>query len=333
MPGLMKRALVLAKTETNEAVDAVPTAAANSLLVSNLSVRNVGEEIERDIILDNFSRLGFVVGVSYGELGFQTELRNIQTQITAAVPLRENPLYLAAGLSPTYAASSVIYQPRSDWGAVVNSATLYFYLDGLLHVFLGARANVALDGTVGQYGRLNWTLQGVFAQINAAPTGSDGVRDATIASAGAPTYQAFTVKPPPLLSASLSMHGFTTARVNQITFDMGNELVRRDDMTAANGIASILINGRSPQGTMNPEQETRATHDFWSRWINGTEGAIVWTFGTGSDGQWRRIRVNIPAGQYKQPTPGDRNGIRIYDMGYTANRVAAGDDEVQFIYM
>jgi hypothetical protein len=328
---LMRNQVVLAKKEATEGTDPTPTASADSLLVSNITVNPVGEDIPRDIITSSLSPLGTVVGIFYGEATFSTELRNIRTAITEGAPLRENPLYLMAGMSPQYAASSVIYRPKTDWGAVVNSGTLHFYRAGVLHVLTGAYANVACDATNGRFGVLNWSIKGVVAQITTPAAGTDGIRDVAVPSS--PTYQAFNVKPPPVLSAGLAIGGFSSFKVQQLTWDLQNEVVQRDNFNRANGIEAFFISKRDPAGSFNPEQELRATHDFYGLWKSATEASLSFTVGNAAVA-WDRVRFTGGACQYRTPKPGDRNGVNVFEVPFGLNRVtSAGDDEVEIAYL
>src|SRR5262245_55059742 len=131
---LTRRTLILAKTEVTQGTDSAPTAALNSLLVSNCTVQPQSELIDRDLYLATLSPLGTVTGIYWGQMTFDTELRGMGSVPVASAPLREDPLFLCCGLSARYAAGSATYMPISDFTTTVVTATLYAYLDGLLHV-------------------------------------------------------------------------------------------------------------------------------------------------------------------------------------------------------
>ena len=324
---LTRRTLILAKTETVEGTDIVPTAAANALLVSNCTITPQSEMLERDLYLQTLSQLGSVTGVYWGQMTFDTELRGIGAVPTAVAPLREDPLFLACGLSASYAAGSAVYKPISDFTSAVRSATLYAYLDGVLHVMTGSYGNMQMAGNSGQYGKYTWTMQGAVGAISVPYVGTDAIRDVAFPT---PTYQNFNLKPPPLIGTSMNVLGGTDC-VQAFAFNMNNNVVRRDCMGAASGIRGFMITGRKPGGTVNPEATTRTLQDYWGKWNDNVTGPITFVVNASTVGNW--IDWSMPASQITRMGYGDRNGIRTYELEYTANMVTnAGDDEVLIAY-
>jgi len=335
---LTRRTLILAKTEVTEGTDALPTAALNALLVSNCTVTPQSELLNRDLYLQTLSPLGTVTGVYWGEMSFDTELRGIGSVPVASAPLREDPIFLACGLSASYGAGSAVYKPFSDFASFVSSATIYAYLDGLLHVMVGVRGNMQMAGTVGQYGKFTWTLSGAVGTITypapAMPMAGEGIRDAALPS---PTYQAFSIKPPALLGAATNLIGGTEC-IQALNFNMNNTVSRRDCMGAASGIAGFMVTARAPGGTVNPEAVPRSaasgvgpsTNDYWGKWRNNIGGPITFHAGNVVGNQ---IDWSMPNSQFNRIGYGDRNGIRTFEIEYAANATtSAGDDEVQIAY-
>jgi hypothetical protein len=321
---LTRKALILAKTETTEGTDASPVAGSDALLVSNPVPSINAEEISRDIIVSHLSPLGSVPGIRSAQITFTTELRGLGagTLPTASAPLREDPLWQACGFAASYATSSAVYAPDSN-PAGVTTCTIYAYLDGILQVMKGCRGNVEIVAEAGNYGRLNWTMQGVFDALSSSTAAGD-IRDAAIP--GSPSFQAFSLKPPPVLSASLTVHGVSTLVAQAININMNNDIQQRVDMSAANGIASFVLVNRNPQGTLNPEAFTRNALDVWYKWQESAEAAVQFIAGTASG---NRVTVDAPATQFGSPTWGDRNGIRTYELPLRYNASAdAGDDEI-----
>lgn len=331
---LTRRTLIQAGLETTEGTEVVLGATTSLLALATPATRNEGEVLLRDIVRQNFSRLGHVIGIRQGGVQLQTEFRGIDAIPTAAAPLRENPLYLACGMSPTYAASSCVYRPLTDFGALVNSCTIYAYLDGLLHVYIGCRGTFSVEGSVGQYGRINWNMSGTFAVISTTPAATDGIRNAAFPS---PTYQAALVNPPPWLSCTFTINGYAGI-AQALSFDINNTISPREDFTQANGVRSYLITGRDPNGTVNPESVDRGTganpaQDFWGRWANGTKGVLAFAVGTPVATGDGKVAIDMPAIQLGQLTYGDRAGLRVFEAPYSCNATSdTVEDEVSISY-
>ncbi len=327
---LTRNKILLAKTEVTEGVDSVPTAATDSILVIEPEVSPNSDVLARQVVDASFSPFGNVVTVREQSFTFGTEMRPIGAIPTAAAPLRENPLFVACGMSPSYAASSCVYRPRTTWPAN-NSVTLYAFIDGLLHVGIGCRGNMSLAAEVGQYGRYSWTIRGTFAPLTfPTPGAGDGIRDAAFPT---PTYQAFAIDPYPVLGTALSVLGYTGCAA-AISIDLQNDIQRRVCMQNANGVASFIIAGRNPTGDVDPEAVIRATFDMWGRWANGTKGMVSFSIGTTIAAAGNgRILVEAPASQIGQMVYRDRNGILVFGIPFGLNRLAsAGDDELAITY-
>lgn len=334
---LTRRAVILADVETSEGTDvfAGTGVGAKALLISNLNVQNKGEAIDREIVKQHLSRLGSVIGIYWGEVSFSTELRGPGQAVSAAQELRENPLFYACGMSPDYTVSaSPTYKPKTDWGAVISSTTIYAYVDGLLHVIVGCHGNMSGEAAAGKFGKFNWTLQGTCAVLtdktgNAVQTG-EAIRD-TLLSSITPSFQNSGTVPPAILGASLSVHGNAALTVQQVAWDLQNQVSRREDISKANGIASYIIGDRNPRVTVNPELVTRQTLDFFGKWKTAAEGSIQFTAGTGA---YNRVVSKYPACQFIELNYGDRNGVRVLEATAQANALNkdVGDDEAQFIY-
>ena len=75
MSRLIRNTAILAKTETVYGVDAVPTGAANALLVSNLSINPLNaQNVDRNNIRPYLGGDEQLVGSRYVEMGFDVEL-------------------------------------------------------------------------------------------------------------------------------------------------------------------------------------------------------------------------------------------------------------------
>ena len=340
MPGLVKRALVLAKLEATEGTDAAPTASdtpvfSSQLIVDSPQVTVNGERVDRNLIRQTFSPLGHVIGQRSVTVTFGTELRGPGTAApTQTSPLAENPLFVMAGLSPTYTASTCTYGFKTS-NANPSSGTIYVYTDGLLYKIIGARSNVELQAQVGQIGRFNWTIQGMLGRV--LNTSGSEAGDVIVGSdlPASPTFQALTVFPPPVLGAtSVSVLGDASQVIDGFNFAANTEVTPRPDITAAGGIKSFMLTGRNPTIRFSPEMVKRfgsaPALDYWGKYLNSAVGAFNATIGSAVG---NTIKVASPNLLLANVTPGDRNGIRTLECeAVCVTQTAAGDDEFTVVF-
>jgi len=317
MPFLKKRSLLLAKVEVTEGVDPVPAPATDALLVSNPNVKPTGELLVRDFDRASLSPLPHVIGLKEVEVTFATELKGSGTaNVGGAGDIPEiDPLLQACGFAVTLTAESppasgngfIEYDPASD---NLKTITLYVYLDGILHKISGCRGSFSFNAEAGKFGTFEWTFKGLYTQ----PT------DAAIPGGAVFNNQT----PPPFLNANLALAGYA-AIVQAFTFDMANDIQRRENANSAEGVIGFVLGGRDTQGSINPEAVSEATHPFWADWKNAVQKAFSATFGSVAGA---KIDITAPKVQAREMTWGDRNTVRTYEIPMTLAQ-NAGDDEVK----
>jgi hypothetical protein len=320
-PFLENIGVVLAAQETAEGGGApVPTGTANAIMPLNFTPTVGGQPVTVNRIRQSLSAQASVLTLMNMGIEFDTELRTIGTVPTAGAPLREDPLFRAAAMLPTQnGVTDVTYNPTSDMFPTINqSAVVYAYISpggtssGLLFKLVGCRANMSANLTVGDFGKVHWTIQGALGTISNTPVGTDSIIDAALPTTI--TYQAPTFFAQPVQGITFTAGGYA-AIISSFTFDLGNQVQQRLDATAANGIRSFFIGDREVVGTINPEAVLRADHDFFARWKNGTPGAINCVLGSGVGGT---LTINMPAVQYTANALGTRNQLRTFENQFTA---------------
>lgn len=202
------------------------------------------------------------------------------------------------------------YTPISS---AFESLTLYLYRDGLLHKLTGARGNVSMQATGGQYAQFTFTFTGDYVAIT----------DAALPSA---TYE--TQKPVQVELANLTIDDFDDFAAAEFTFDQQNDVQIREDVNSENAYAGALIVGRAPTIGFNPEAVLEATHPVWARLAAGTEMAFRAKIGTTKGNVVRFVSPNV---QYTNVQYGDRNSILTYDITLNCARVS-GNDEVKIAF-
>jgi len=167
----LRNTVILAKAETTEGTDSVPTGASNALLVANCTIDPwISQNAKRDLVRGYFGGSQELVGPGYVRVAFDIELAGAGTATTAPP---WSALMLACGYAGTAGASWYEHNPVSTFGAS-SSASIYYYLDGELHKLLGARGSWEMSGMVGERPVLRFTFigkdGGVTAAANATPT-------------------------------------------------------------------------------------------------------------------------------------------------------------------
>jgi len=315
---LKKRSIVLAKVEVTEGVDPTPTPAANAILISNANVKVTGEPLKRDFDRSSLSPLPHVIGLREVEVTFQTELKGSGTaNAGGATDIPEiDPLFQACGLAVALTAETtggagdgkIEYDPASD---SLKTITLYVYKDGILHKIHACRGSLSFDAEVGKFGSISWTFKGLYVR----PI------DAVLPAGAVFNPQ----KPPVFLNASLTLGGYA-AIIQAFTFDLANDIQRRDDANSAAGVIGFVIVERDTQGSLNPEAVTEATHPFWGDWETAVEKAFTMTIGSVAGA---KIDITAPKVQAREMNWADRNSVRTYEIPLTLAQ-NAGDDEVKF---
>ncbi len=143
---LIRKTAILLKLETTYGVDPVPTGADNAQLVSNLSINPLNaQNVPRDLIRAYLGSSEELVGTSYVEMGFDVEL---QGSGALGVAPKWGAALRACGFGEVVTADErVDYTPVTD---SLESATVYWYDDGVLHKGFGGRGSVEIAAGVGE---------------------------------------------------------------------------------------------------------------------------------------------------------------------------------------
>ena len=321
MVALKQLFTILVKNEVTPGVDPTPTPGANAVLVKDLQIKPMSDLLIRNMNNPSFSQFPHVVGGKWYEASFKTELKGSGTaQAGGASDVPEiDPLLRALGFAVTLTAETIggagdgmiEYDPASTG---LESATLYAYEDGLLKKLHYCRVNsFRLNAEAGKFGEIEVSMIGLYT----TPT------DAAI-----PGGMAFNAtKPAPFINAQLAIDGYNPV-FNKLSVDMGVVVAKRLDANSAQSIKGFEITGRTVTGSVDPEQVTEATHPFYGNWETGNEMAFTGQFGSVAG---NIVVVTAPKCQYREITPGDREGIAVYEVPLTFAR-QNGDDEFKLTF-
>jgi len=304
---LTNREVILAENEVSYGVDPVPVEADNAILVENIGWSNEGLRMnERPAVRQNIGMLQMVFGGTLRSITFDVELKGSGGAVD--LPPEVGPLLRACGFGETInAATDVQYAPISTGH---ESATIYYFQDGIQHIMTGCVGNASFNLETGALGKISFTFTGHLVSV------------LDVALPSAPVYT--TNVPPPLINTPFTIGGYA-AIINALTFDMSNTVATPPDMSATDGYSQVRITQRDVQGSYDPEAVLVAVDDPFTDLSAGTTLAV--TTGVVGSAVGNRYQFDMPAAYNKDVSPGDRDGIRTYDipLGFTE---VAGDDEV-----
>lgn len=278
MPFFGDKGLLLAKLETTYGTDPVPTAAANAIAARNVSIRPNPVLVERKVLRDSISGLPHsVAGVVMG-LTFECEFRASGAAGTAP---KLGPVHRACFQSETVVAiTSVTYVPIS---AVPDSVTFYFYADGILFKFLGARGNERIVERARDHASFAFDFVGLYSAISDAAIPAGAVFDALI-------------EPPSAIALTL---GGYSPLLRSVEIDYGNTTDIETDLNALDSIKRVWIPSRRAKANLELEAVTEATHPFWANFKAGTEVALGGNTIGATAG--KKIQITAPKLQYEGP--------------------------------
>lgn len=158
-----RKTAILAKIETTQGTDATPTGADNAVLISNQSITPYNaNNIPRNIVRSYFGASGQLVGVGYVEIAFDVELAGAGAAGSAAP---WGPLLRGCGFAETLTASvRAEYNPITD---SMETVTIYYHDDGVLHKLLGARGGFSIKVGAGERPVFSFKFLGVYGGVTA----------------------------------------------------------------------------------------------------------------------------------------------------------------------
>jgi hypothetical protein len=204
---------------------------------------------------------------------------------------------------------AVMYKPLSTEG---SSYTVGVFNDGIRHRIQGARGNVSFAGSTGQPVKMSFEFTGPFKDSD----------DITLLT---PTYPSLV--PPAMLNANLSAHTDLLI-VDSFEIATGNELSVRRSANDPAGAISTKITQRSMSGSIDPEVETIANHNFILKMTNNEEGLLDLTIGSTTG---NRFRLQGPNCSYAGVSGGERGGISTYSMDLSLNETSLGDNDFRLL--
>ena len=209
--------------------------------------------------------------------------------------------------APTSAYSYVFTSKCSE----MKTATIRWYVDGVLMVATGVRADFTCDMNVNKAPELTFKCQGLYNE----PV------DLAISNLKPPTN-----KPPLVINAGLKVGSFSPIDVTALQISAGNSLKMNEDINSETGVSGFHIDMRDVKGSFDPRIELMATHNPFDKWKNGTLAEMSGQIGSVSGNAFRFI---LPAIQYKRPKISPKDG----KMKYNQEFMPTGNDDREFILL
>jgi hypothetical protein len=307
---LTKLQAVGVKQETTQGTPVVPVAGTDYLVTENVDININPELLKRDYRRATLDNLPHLIGKRWVTVKFKTELKGSGTAGTAYVPLGA-ALQACAMTETIVAVTSVTYAPTSAAASASyfgpgKSVTLEVYKHGLKHIVSGAVGTYKITAVAGHYPEIEFEFHGVYTAV-------------TDASMPTPTYIAQL--PAIWQNSTISVLG-SALIINKWEIDMANHITPRDDAASATSIKGFVITDRDPKGSVDPEGESVATHDFFGKLIGSNSAASSLVIGATAG---NIITITMPATQYNDVNYADRDGLQVFNTPIAING-STGDD-------
>lgn len=307
MTKLVHREIIAAKAEVTYNTDPVPTAAANGILVENLSWSHAGLKMaKRPAIRASSAPLQELYAGSLRQIDFEVAIKGSGTAGTAP---EFDPLLQACGFAvTTVALTSNTYAPISTPSSQA-SVTIYYYEDGSLVKITGARGKMSIDLKSGDIGKMKFTMIGHWSAMT---------------DVALPTASYLAAVPPALVGLSPKLAGTYTPVVENIKIDMGQQVEMPPSIGASDGYGDIILGARGIKGSIDPQADTVANFPFLGDFTGGT----LFEIDTGVIGSsaGNKYQITMPKCYFDEVKPGNRNTIRTYECSFMAVENATDDD-------
>lgn len=303
MAKLMRKMAILAKAEAVRGTDAVPTGAANAILVSDVTLTPIdGDVIQRDNIRPYFGSGGSTMVTQFSKIAFSVEMAGVG----AAGDLPGYaPLFRGCAVGVTVQAGvDVTFAPVTD---NIESLTIYGNIDGTVYKMVDAHGTV--KATVDAKGIPKWQFEftGLF-------------QPAADAALPVADYSKFM---DPLgvnkINTTLTLDGHNAA-ASAFAFDIGNTVVKRDLMT----VDSVEITGRVSTGSVTFENTSVAVKDWVGLARSSTKVQLALRHGQGATNV---VEFKSSRAQIGKPTYNDSDGIQMVTVPLEFVPSSAGNDE------
>lgn len=312
-----RNTVILAKIEATTGTDAVPTGAANALLVSNQNIDLNITSVDRTNIRSYMGASEQLAGSRNVSVSFDVELSGSGTAGTA--PAWGALLQACAFAEVVTAGQRVEYNPISTG---FKSLTIYYYDDGVLHKALGCMGNVKFSAEEGQIPKLSFAFTGIDGGVTAANNASP-----TLTAWKTPKVVNNDNSGKVTLGATYStgeLSGGTEYCSRGITLDAGNQVSYLSMLGPCTGVD---ITDRSSTGSLTLDLDAAGEVAAFNAVIANTLTSVGLVHGSAAG---EKVILFAPAVQRINPKHQDNDGrIHIgFDLRLTP---LSGNDELRIV--
>lgn len=238
-------------------------------------------------------------------IGYDGATKTATIAVAWAVPTDATSVYSIG--------ANVIYTPNSNFGLAANtSSSIYFNVDGVRHVLLGARGTCTLDLSSKAIPKFKFDFTGLLGVVS----------DSALPAADFDGWQI-----PETVSTEnttdVNLLGFTSSVLQTLNFDMANDVIFRQLV----GSESVLITDRKPAGNVSIEATTVAVKDWWADAKDSLYGVFSVKHGQTAG---NIVGVTAPNVQIQSPKYSDSDGVTMIDMTLSfVPKSSQGNDEIR----
>lgn len=313
-----EKAAILFKSEASYGVDSLPLPGTDTFICSKPEFGVISEERERKVVLPYFGKLASLKVGTGLEVSFEVEVKG--SGVVATAPMLGRLLRCCNFSQTITPAVKVEYALLSTLEG--ESGTCYVYQDGFLHKLLGCVGDLTKWA--------NKTNDTSTAGFKFTALYSGAVNFATEATFPALTFAEAAVVPPFFRNSAFTIHGYA-AVIENFNFQLGNEIGKRLNSSAATGIDRYFIKNRAMKGDCDPEAAAYADFNPWQLWEDGTSGALFARIGSVAGNIIEIDMPGIVAGEV--PKYGDREGLLTYAYGFGAHpTLTQGNQELKITF-
>jgi len=306
-----KEVLVLVKKEVTEGTDAVPTGVANAIATNSFSLKPAEKtEVKRDLDRPGRGASPSLIHGIHGTTSFKVEM---QTSGVLGTRPAYGDLLLASQFAETITAiTSVEYDPVS---AAQDSATLYAYLDTILHKLTSWRGAMGLEMTAGAVPYFTFSGMGLWTQP------SDEVLPAAdFSSQLAPeTVSKEATLIADFMGFAMPLVGFSVGDPSNVTYrNLPNqEAIRASGERGLTGQVEFLM---SSIAGFDPYAALQAASLSALQIVHGSTAA-------------KKVQVDAPKVQITGVDMGSSEGERTYKLDLLLTAGDSGDDDLKLTFI
>lgn len=320
MSRYIKNTLIAAKIEAIYGTDALPTGAANAILISDQDITPLdAQNIDRDLVRGSFGASEQLVGPASVKVNYTVELAGSGTAGTAPA---WGALLQACACSEGVLASParVEYMPASTG---LKSLTQYYFDDGVLHKLVGSMGDCTLTAKVGERPLLKFEFTGLDGGMAAqTDTGSYSAWKKPVAMTKANVIDIN-------LGAAYAAGAFTGGTQYSSTgieVKFGNAV----GYTPMLSSETVDITDRDTTGSVELDLTAAQEVTLMAAVKANTAFTIAMTIGTAAGNKILVFGANV---QLVNPKKVEKNGKRLigFDLRFVPTTTGSGNDEWRIV--